>query len=619
MRFDLRWSAFSALGSSFSDTGDRKRRLADRRVSNYSYKVNGTEKAKTVNTYDTYRRLKQKTYTVDGKVFTKSIEYDMAKVSRLIDSAGGTTRFEYDAMGRISKEKDDSGNILKSYTYDSYGQLIREDNAELDKTFVFGYDNNGNMESKKTYRYTTDSLGTVVSQQNFHYSATHPDRLIKCDSTSINYDAAGYPTTCNGYTVSFTRGKLSNLTYGSLREGMSSNVYTYNAFGQRIETNYRYMTKPGSTTAVVMGMVTAYTQVFRYDRFGRLIYERTTTQYYGEGSGTKKTVYLYDESGIIGMLHTSESGTTAAYYFARNLLGDVIGIYNTSGTKVGAYAYDAFGNCKITLDTDGIASRNPIRYRGYYYDKVSGTYDLNARYYSPEWHRFISPDDTSYLDPESANGLNLYAYCYNDPVNYCDPSGHFALTTFGVWAIVGIVTAAALIGGGAQLASNALTGETGSELWRGVAGAALGSGANALALCLSPFTGGVSFAFAAAIGATVQTGVDTLETVVRQEQVNGWQTVADFGLNFVTALAGNWLGARLVPTNNGWFKPQKFLSVFIRPYGQKILLQTTIGAGLSGIVNFARKFNWSNVDWMKFILKHVPSMPGPIVPMYPIS
>ena len=50
---------------------------------------------------------------------------------------------------------------------------------------------------------------------------------------------------------------------------------------------------------------------------------------------------------------------------------------------------------------------------------------LSSRYYLPELCRFISPDDVEYLDPESVNGLNLYCYCFNDPVNYIDPDGHF--------------------------------------------------------------------------------------------------------------------------------------------------------------------------------------------------
>ena len=65
---------------------------------------------------------------------------------------------------------------------------------------------------------------------------------------------------------------------------------------------------------------------------------------------------------------------------------------------------------------------------------------LNARYYSPEWRRFISPDNTSYLDPDSVNGLNLYCYCNNDPVNYADPNGCLAITTTAiiVGALIGL-------------------------------------------------------------------------------------------------------------------------------------------------------------------------------------
>ena len=68
-------------------------------------------------------------------------------------------------------------------------------------------------------------------------------------------------------------------------------------------------------------------------------------------------------------------------------------------------------------------------------------YYCNARYYSPKWRRFISPDETSYLDAESVNGLNQYCYCNNDPINYTDPSGRFPL-------LAAIIVAAIAIGCG---------------------------------------------------------------------------------------------------------------------------------------------------------------------------
>ena len=68
-----------------------------------------------------------------------------------------------------------------------------------------------------------------------------------------------------------------------------------------------------------------------------------------------------------------------------------------------------------------------MRYRGYYFDVETGFYYLNSRYYNPQTARFLTPDSLSILNETKSqiNGLNLYSYCGNDPVNYSDGSGHF--------------------------------------------------------------------------------------------------------------------------------------------------------------------------------------------------
>ena len=70
---------------------------------------------------------------------------------------------------------------------------------------------------------------------------------------------------------------------------------------------------------------------------------------------------------------------------------------------------------------------NPFRYRSYYYDTETELYYLQTRYYDPELGRFISQDSIEYADPETINGLNLYAYCGNNPVMNVDPTGTFQL------------------------------------------------------------------------------------------------------------------------------------------------------------------------------------------------
>ena len=96
------------------------------------------------------------------------------------------------------------------------------------------------------------------------------------------------------------------------------------------------------------------------------------------------------------------------------------------------------------IENKKIVEDNPYKYKSYYYDKESGLYYLKSRYYSASLHRFISLDQTEYMEIGSITGLNLYVYCVNDPVNMMDHDGCFALTvtalvllSFGVSALVG--------------------------------------------------------------------------------------------------------------------------------------------------------------------------------------
>ncbi|WP_409526690.1 RHS repeat-associated core domain-containing protein [Pseudomonas sp.] len=75
--------------------------------------------------------------------------------------------------------------------------------------------------------------------------------------------------------------------------------------------------------------------------------------------------------------------------------------------------------------SDSVTGRRPsyMRFNGERKETWANCYFLGQGYrlYSAELMRFNSPDSDS---PFASGGLNAYAYCAGDPVNYRDPDGH---------------------------------------------------------------------------------------------------------------------------------------------------------------------------------------------------
>ena len=131
--------------------------------------------------------------------------------------------------------------------------------------------------------------------------------------------------------------------------------------------------------------------------------------------------FIYDASGKPFALKYSADGTSfQTYYYVLNLQGDVVKLIQANGHVVAQYTYDAWGY--ILSSGGNLAEINPLRYRGYYYDSETGFYYLQSRYYDPVNRRFINADGLISSN-WSFSGLNMFAYCENDPVGRSDPSG----------------------------------------------------------------------------------------------------------------------------------------------------------------------------------------------------
>ena len=106
-------------------------------------------------------------------------------------------------------------------------------------------------------------------------------------------------------------------------------------------------------------------------------------------------------------------------------------MYNKSKKwyRFSSYAYDPYGT--VISATGTMAEINPLRYRGYYYDNDTELYYLQSRYYDPEVGRFLNADAYTSTG-QGILGNNMFAYCLNNPANYCDSTG----TKVDIWPIL---------------------------------------------------------------------------------------------------------------------------------------------------------------------------------------
>ena len=296
-------------------------------------------------------------------------------VSQITFSGGRTVSYEYDAEERITKVTDSVDGITE-YTYDALGQLLTEKK-------------NGTVVNAMTY----DNYGNIVSKNGISYTygnSSWKDLLTKVGNQTISYDNQGNPTSYLGHTLTWEKGRQL--------KSFDSNTYTYNANGIR-------------TSKTINGVKHSYVL--------------DGTKILKETWGNNVLIPLYDnEDSICGIEYNG-----SAYWFYKNLQGDIISIANADGDVIAKYTYDAWGVCTVEEDTSevGIATVNPYRYRSYYYDTEIGMYYLQSRYYDPDIGRWLNSDIPSIIGllfiSKNVLDPNLFLFCSNQPIDDVDITG----------------------------------------------------------------------------------------------------------------------------------------------------------------------------------------------------
>ena len=385
---------YNALGT--QNIGYRYGDLANGEMPDTIYRVDWNGLPKVAYTYDALGRLTNKNVNLMANRYTY-LDINATKTTTLLSSletVAGTYSYTYDEIGNITSISD--GTYTTSYEYDALNQLVRENDQRANKTYVYTY-TNGNITSRKEYAYTTGELGAVLSTDSWTYGdSTWSDLLTQWNGKSMTYDTIGNPLTLGDFTMTWQGRQLQSLTKGDYVFD-----FAYNMEGQRVSKTF---------TNTVTGKT------------------RTTEYYYcgdilaGEKSPGATIVFMFDNNG--DYYGFTFNGTE--YYYIKNAQNDVVAIADANKNIVVRYYYNAWGEIIDCEDETsfGLGDYNPITYRSYYRDGIVNTYMyyLNSRYYYPEMCRFLNAD--GYV--QTGQGIldkNMFAYCLNNPVIFCDPNG----------------------------------------------------------------------------------------------------------------------------------------------------------------------------------------------------
>ncbi len=379
--------------------------IADGKTTTYEYYNDGSRKSVTYadgakEEYTYYRDGLNRTLVnkkADGSVIDSySYTYDGAHNQSSKTDSKGVTSYEYDSLNRLEKVTEPNGRTT-SYTFDKAGNRLTE-----------------------MILAVASVTGTSITSVTTSYTYNEQNRLTAtvCQSGSETITER-YSFDNNGNTVAKIKetvkpvdpavtGSFSLSLAGQSTANSEATYYQYDVWNQLVKTTagnkkitYIYNGAGYRTAKTENGQRTNY--LYEADK---VILETD-----GAGEQTARNVY-----GANLLTRTTDSDTINYMY---NAHGDVTVLLGADGTVKGTYYYDAFGN--IVEQTGDI--NNNITYSGYQYDKETDLYYLNARMYDAKIARFLS-EDTYSGNPNDPLSLNLYTYCFNNPIVYSDPNGH---------------------------------------------------------------------------------------------------------------------------------------------------------------------------------------------------
>ena len=306
------------------------------------------------------------------------------------------------------------GKVLLNlrYAYDGNGNCTEKSGEPYQNTYTYDRMNRltGSIQDGKGVRYAYDPAGnrlrkeTGQETETYHYNAKNQliERHTREGVIRYRYDLQGNLLEEQGET--------------------RRKQYAYDAAGRQISVAVSESAGGGDGAG-------SFVQLNRYDgenlrykteengKVIRFLFDRGELAEESIEDVQNRYIRGYDPLFLIHQDGEEQSRSS----FVQDETGSTLFLLDEAHEIRKSYRYDAFGD--ILQETGDIPNR--LTYTGQIYDGIAGQYYLRARSYNPVFGRFLQED------VYRGDGLNLYAYCANNPVMYYDPSGYAQLCPGG--------------------------------------------------------------------------------------------------------------------------------------------------------------------------------------------